>query len=370
MDMKMDSRGYPITVEDLIFELSEIHACQIMLSWDETVGKTEAGAAIDKMIAVDKGDDPSNDDDLRRHLVRAMVEVGYSRIPGIKPRVIKMIEEIGSCVHHARTGLPFLSSSEINDEPGDWLLSSDAANTIRKELLTDRQREIIELKATEGRYTIEEAADFIVELVWRGSSKDVDESSGESDELDDSCDIEFSEILSELSDAAFRGKLQMYWPGTDKRFGYGQNVNTDVRVFFEEVYWTELNRWLEINKKEITIRFPDPNEKVSGTKYRGVTKGEILASDWGLSAGKLKKILDDVPNWVSEARVSRGRPGGGAMASALWSPVVLAECLLGTAPRKPWSVPIGTLDAIFGDAFKGFLEEWNEYKETFARGLG
>jgi len=384
------AKGKPTTVEDLIFEISEIHSCQILLSWDELVGSGEIDKAEGLISRALNNPDQISTYQPRQLLAHAMAEVGFRGIPAIKPRVIKMIEELDPSVHHVRTGLPFLNSSEVSDAPGEWRISADAVNKIRKELITDRQREIIERKATEGRYTLEEAADLISEsMIFDCAEEDFESCDGmsepderdelalldkldEPDELDNlfkidgkeggDDDIECSEILNKLSTAARSGKLPTYWPGSDKRFSYDQRVNTEVRVFFEEAYWRDLNKWLDKYCTGIDFRFLDPSDTEENRKNKGVTKCELVYVDWPMPEGReLKKILDAEPDWILSALVSRGRPGGGRYGSHRWNPAQIAICLHTRWPKKS---TVSRLTKVMERSYEKYFNQWNDYLET------
>ncbi len=390
MDMKNDARGGLITVEDLILEISYIHSCELMLSWDAVVGKTKAGIVVENSESMLECDENGNCDDFRRYLAYAMAEDGYSGMPSIKSRVTKMIEEDASSVHHARTKLPFLSSFEINDAPSEWIISADAANIIRGKLLTDNQRQIIALKKAEGRYTLEEAANWIAESIFYDFGGDgfdyfpemedteLDELALE-DELDapddldvlteicsveNECDdIEYSKILQELSSAATSGELSMYVPGTDKRHIYTRMngcIYKEVCVYYEEVLWRDLNAWLEKKYPNIEFRFEDPSEENS--KDKGIIKAEIVGVDWPLPAGKnIKTFLEEGSDWIVSARVARGRPGGGINGSHRWNPAQLAICL-----NQRWasSATRNRLTKVLKEHYPEYLDQWNDYLET------
>lgn len=359
----MNSRSGQMTVKELISEISDVHSCQILLSWDELFGDKEAGIPINTIISARNDDSQSTTDQSRRILAHAMVEIGYLEIPGIKPRVLAMIKKHDFSVRHARTGLPLLSLSEIEKAPGEWLISDENAEKIREELLTDRQREIIDLKASEGRYTLEEAAEQIFESVLCGGNEASDKFL---EELDGSVDIDCAEILKELSGAALRNELQMYWPGTDRPFDYDPtNAYTEVRVYYEEACWDDLNNWLSKHHFEIGFRFFDPKGAEENTKNKGVIKAEIVCVDWPLPIGKdLKKILDEEPKWVTSALISRGRPGGGIHGSHRWNPAQIAICL---HDRWPKDSTTSKLTKVL-QRYPKYLEQWNEALENIDSG--
>lgn len=354
----MNPRSGQMTVEELIFEISDVHSCQILLRWDELIGDKELGVAINKTISAMNGNSRSATDQSRRIHACAIAEIGYHGIPGIKPRVLAMIKKHDFSVRHARTGLPLLDQSEIEKAPGEWLVSSQDAEIIREKLLTDRQRETIDLKASAGRYTLEEAAERIFESVVCGGS---DESDELLDESAGSGDIEPTKILQELSDAAFSDGLKMYSPGTAQRHIYGQKINTEVRIYYEEACWDDLNNWLDKHHSEIAFRFSDPKGTEENTNNAGEIKAAIVGVNWPLPHGRdLKKILDEKPQWVITALVSRGRPGGGIHGSHRWNPAQIALCL-----HARWAVhsTISQLTKVLEDHYPKYLEQWNEALE-------
>jgi hypothetical protein len=54
----------------------------------------------------------------------------------------------------------------------------------------------------------------------------------------------------------------MYEPGRRVRHQYENDRQqvSDVRDFYEETYWDDLNRWLEAREPRLTYRFPAPAE--------------------------------------------------------------------------------------------------------------
>ena len=364
----MNKRYDEITVYDLVYEVSKIHSCHLMMERSELFDNFENCSALNNIKYI-LGNTAKNFYDARQMFALKVAKEGSLDlgVPGVEPRVMRMIECGDVSLYHSRTGLPFIKLSEVLKFPEAWKMSGEDADKIRKKILTEKQREVILLKYSEGRYTLDDAAELIFESEFCNVDKAPEELLGERGE---SVDIEFSEILNELSNAARSGALLMYLPGTDNRFSYSQRINTEVRVFYEEAYWRDLNRWLDKNKKDVFFRFPDPAENSFLKKYRGVTKGEILSVDWGLPAGhKLENILDEVPKWVVDARVLPGKPGGGVKGSSLWNPVLLADALLETTSHKKWKASIGTIDTLFGGRFKDFLEEWNDHKADFIQGV-
>lgn len=358
----MNAFSNQVSVERLISEISSIHSRQIMLSWDEEVKDKEVEENLIK-ISSRFNDDLSPMYSSRQILALAMAENGYSGVPGIKPSIIEMIKMNKFKVRHARTGLPLLRFSDVDSAPGEWLISTEDAKTIREELLTDRQREILKLKATEGRYTLEEAAELIYEAALFEGKEDSDDLL---DELDDSVDIEYTEIINELSDAAIQNELRVCWPGIDRTFSYDERAVVEVRVYYEEVYWCDLNNWLNNHYPEISYRFPDPKWTEGKNKNYGVTKAEIVCVDWPLPSGRyIKKILDEKPKWIISALVSRGNPGGGIHGSHRWNPALIAVCLHDHWPRN---ATIEKLSQVIERSYEDYREQWKEILERLDSG--
>ena len=67
-------------------------------------------------------------------------------------------------------------------------------------------------------------------------------------------------IHDHLIEAVHSALLSTYEPNSTKRYIYGKDKR--VRDFHEEVYWQELNKWLELNERFISYRFPNPNDEV------------------------------------------------------------------------------------------------------------
>ena len=64
-------------------------------------------------------------------------------------------------------------------------------------------------------------------------------------------------IHDHLIEAVHSAALPTYEPNSTKRYIYGKDKR--IRDFYEEVYWEDLNNWLEVNERLISYRFPDPN---------------------------------------------------------------------------------------------------------------
>jgi hypothetical protein len=89
-------------------------------------------------------------------------------------------------------------------------------------------------KKLAGRYTLREAAQCLADA------------SGERLEL----------LLEKLQEAVHDGALPAYEPGKKARYVYGQSPKAStVRDFYEEVYWHEINTWLDSHEPKIRFRF-------------------------------------------------------------------------------------------------------------------
>jgi hypothetical protein len=91
-------------------------------------------------------------------------------------------------------------------------------------------------KRSQGRYTLEEAADRIAA----------------------SHEARFDYIAEKLKSAALGAALHIYEPGKTERYMYGPGHAKEVRLFYEEAYWNDLNSWLENTERRIQCRFPSP----------------------------------------------------------------------------------------------------------------
>lgn len=341
-----------VIVEDLIVEIAKVHSCQLLLSWDRLVGDGAIDRIFNRFESEASRLEVASSVEARQSLALAIAEKGFDEfgMPAIAPRVMKMIECKDVVVHHLCTGLPLNELSEVRKAPNAWYMSSEDADKVRNALLTDRQRDVIDLKAKEGRYTLEEAAEFIFE---QGELILLD------DDIGDSVTVDYPEILKLLSDAAETKVLPVYKPGKAERYEYGTEVNCEARIYYEEALWSDLNQWLGEHLAHVRFRFSNPKAVPTSPKMPGVTKQEILAVEWNLPVGrKLKNSLDELSKWIEPALVSRGKPGGGSGGSHLWNPALLAICLFTTSSHKKWRVRRNALERVMERYFPEYLEEW------------
>ena len=134
-----------------------------------------------------------------------------------------------------------------------------------------------------GRYTFEEAAEHL-------------QRAGES----------YQTMLARLKEAAgkerdTKGALPTHNPGREVRnvYGAGDGRVSCVRVFYEHVYWDDLNRWLDETERRITFRFPAPmsaapaqtsQTRSAGSKAIRALGGHVrwFRSEWNIKG--IKKL--------------------------------------------------------------------------------
>jgi len=68
-------------------------------------------------------------------------------------------------------------------------------------------------------------------------------------------------IRDHLIEAVRSGALPTYEPNSTKKYIYRKDKR--VRDFHEEVYWQDLNDWLEINERLISYRLLNPSKKLT-----------------------------------------------------------------------------------------------------------
>lgn len=138
-------------------------------------------------------------------------------------------------------------------------------------------RQDVERRAA-GRYTLQEAADELA----RNSGERADD------------------IVQKLKLAVAEKKLPVHRPG--ERLDYQP---TKVREYYDEVYWDDLNAWLEDNAKRIVWRFPVPAQATkqadagptddAATTNDGEPKGDDAddaTDDTGLTPAQRREKLD------------------------------------------------------------------------------
>lgn len=126
-----------------------------------------------------------------------------------------------------------------------------------------------------------------------------------------------------------------------------------------EVYWDDLNRWLNEQESRITYKFPDPKDSIASENKstKGVQKRQIADAFDGMyfSKNQWSKNLSSSPNWLVACRVSRGVKGNNRV-SSLWNPVKIALVLY-----TDKNISIEKLDAAFKkQALKDWASEWRD----------
>lgn len=140
-----------------------------------------------------------------------------------------------------------------------------------KNALLNLKLKIAEKHKTTGRYTIEEAAKYI------------------------SIQTEEHEVTIQntLVSAIKAGNLDRYAPDSEVKY-----TNDKIRVYYEEVFWNDLNSWLKINEPRLSCVFPDGKRTPVTAKkhiYKGAfNQGVIL--DFLIKNGYKPPILPDEPS--------------------------------------------------------------------------
>jgi hypothetical protein len=123
-----------------------------------------------------------------------------------------------------------------------WRLTRDDVETFlrfarfdsegKRDFLLDRKR-----RQGEGRYNLRQAA----RMLERGGER-------------------YEPLLRRLVSAAESNEIPTYAPGTYQKLHYGANKGEQraVRDWYEEVYWNDLNSWLEEHERRIRFRFQEP----------------------------------------------------------------------------------------------------------------
>jgi hypothetical protein len=132
-------------------------------------------------------------------------------------------------------------------EQWDQMTIEQRQRALRSIANTKRMAEQVARQADErhanGRYTLSEAAKAIAGTRER-----------------------FETLEAKLRGAAEHGDLPMFGPGEQARYDYMDGK--DVRLFYEEAHWDDLNAWLDKNEPRIMFRFPAPAPAPAATKTR------------------------------------------------------------------------------------------------------
>lgn len=127
-----------------------------------------------------------------------------------------------------------------------------------------------------------------------------------------------------------------------------------------EVYWDDLNAWLEENEPRLGYQFYNPDTPFTEKEriaVKGLTKQKVITAFEGLhfvTAEQWSRALANTPKWLEPCKVMKGTK----KTSALWNPVLIAVALLDKY------VPIKKLDAVFV-GLKDWTDEWKEVSATF-----
>lgn len=94
-------------------------------------------------------------------------------------------------------------------------------------------------------------------------------------------------------------------------------------------------------------------------------KSRILEADWFLpdEAPTMQNILEDVPVWVEQARVQKGKPG--EKAGAIWNVLLLAKALAIEGGKKKWTVATTRLTRVISEHFPDALAEWEDWAASY-----
>lgn len=185
-----------------------------------------------------------------------------------------------------------------------------------------------------GRYHVEEAAEFISEY----------------------SNVDFNTINNKLLNAALNHKINCYMPGQNIIFDGNQILD-----YHQDIYWDDLNKWLDDNEKRITWRFEKPSNirQPIHKAAKGLSKNSIIVIFDGLywKSDQWKRNLGDVPKWLECALVLKGsRP---KRVSHTWNPV-----LIGIALIESQNIDLRKLDKVF-KSLDDWNEEWQEKTEFY-----
>lgn len=224
-------------VYSLLFEISSLIADSCYTKWEHPGLNNPIGQRLDAVLhGISQMGSGLDDSSCRRVAAAGLFRDGdsVSGFPGISHIFLKALEARSISVYSIHNGLPPESASDVLVDPKNWRISSEDASKIRDHILPDKLKASLRTKKENGRYTLEDAADLL-----------------EDNELLD-------KILDSLKSAALEGGLPTFWPGKNELYKYGPPRNVRVREYFEEIYWNDLNKWLEEHELSIQFRFPSP----------------------------------------------------------------------------------------------------------------
>lgn len=144
-----------------------------------------------------------------------------------------------------------------------------------------------------GRYTLEQAAQV----------------------LEREADERFETVLDRLVSAAKSGELRMQNPAENFRRDYTAEKTKQVRIFYEEAYWDDLNSWLEANEPRVQYKFPAPElldelrpQRKGSAKDRDLYAealeafGELMQTDVDATFKRILAHLESKPSrWKATA---------------------------------------------------------------------
>ncbi|MDE3022688.1 MAG: hypothetical protein KGI54_12660 [Pseudomonadota bacterium] len=194
---------------------------------------------------------------------------------GLAPETYKDLEKSPNKNDHGEQRLrakkiETLAEAEGKENDGslEWLLWGESkgltisgAFTLNVRKFKYREQE--KKKQAEGRYTLKEAAEI---LEKEGEARD-------------------GQMLAKLMKAVESGELKAYWPGCKDRYSGKQTQDN-----YEEVYWDELNEWLNEHEPRISFRFTKPENAASPGTPMQATKHEAHGKQWQEQA---RKIADE-----------------------------------------------------------------------------
>lgn len=153
----------------------------------------------------------------------------------------------------------------------------------------EEYQQALEARRSMGRYSLEEAAQYVA----------------------DNSNANARSIYIKLEKFAETGKLTIHWPGSDEvykpkpRNQLSMN-HTGLRGF-EEAYWCDLNKWLEVNEPRLDCKFPDPN--IQYTKFyaeeaqRNGGRYELSAAAWMLDSSSKDAIISMLDKLIKAAEM-------------------------------------------------------------------
>ena len=138
-----------------------------------------------------------------------------------------------------------------------------------------------------GRYQLQEAANAIAANVVNGTFE-----------------ARAKELLAALIDAARADTLPTYEPGKTALYRHADGARHEVRSFYEEAYWNDLNQWIEKNEQRVDFRFGNPAATPGIDALLGVDDGlsRLRWLDDRIRLGDAGDIVLKVPNRLVTVR--------------------------------------------------------------------